>query len=119
MSLNSTIVVLSVTTMANGATISSSSYPSDFASGFSGAFIQLAGSSSVTITQQASLDNSNFYDVVDSTGTALGAVASVLTSSVGVYVQFAPVIARWNRFKIVAGAASTVSMSVIMSEQLP
>lgn len=119
MSKNVGIVILSATTVGNGATITSSVYPADFASGFSAVFIQLAGSSNVTITQQGSIDGVNFYNPIDASGNALGAVCTALTSTAGVYVQFSPVVSIFNRLSILAGAASTVSMTLVMSEQMP
>ncbi len=109
--------VLGTTVLANGSTLFSAPYYAEYASGFASVLITLAGSSNVTITQQASMDGTNFYSVVDSTGGALGAVASAVTSTAGIFVQFAPVVAQANRFKVVAAANSTVTLVVCFSEQ--
>lgn len=116
MSRNVSIVVLSTTTLANAATIYSNTYPAESTTGFSACLIVLSGSSNVTVTQESSIDGMTFYAPVTSAGSALGAVATALTASAGVYVQFSPVIARFNRLKVVAGAASTVAMSMVISE---
>ena len=113
------VPVMSASTVANAATIYSTSYDANYASGFAAALVQLAGSSNVTITQQASIDNTTFYDVVNSAGSAQGAVLSAGTGTAPFYIQFSPVVAKYNRFKVVAGAASTVSISVVYSEQQP
>lgn len=117
MANNPTLQVLSTTTVANGATIYSNSYSGDKETGFSYAFIQLSGTSSVTVTQQGSLDNTTFYDVVSSAGSALGAILTTGTSTAGIFVQFDPVFAPYKRLKIVAGAASTVAITLGISEQ--
>lgn len=116
---NRNLVVMSASTVANGATIYSTSFNGEYASGFRAVLITLAGSPSVTITEQASVDGTTFYDAVDNTGTAVGAVASAITSTAGVYVVYAPVLARHNRLKVVAAAASTVSLTITSSEQIP
>ena len=54
-------------------------------------------SPSVTISQQCSIDNVNWYDPTDATGTALGAVATALTASR--YAQVSPVICKYIRYK--------------------
>ena len=113
------IVLMSANTVANAATIYSSSYDANYATGFAAALVQLAGTSNVTITQQASIDNTTFYDVVNSAGSAQGAVLSAGTGTAPFYIQFSPVVAKYNRFKVVAGAASTVSITGIVSEQTP
>jgi len=76
---------------------------------------ELAGSS-VTITQQCSLDNVTFYDPTDADGTALGEVAAALTADR--YTQFSPVIAPFIRFKVVAaaGQSSVFSMKLVSME---
>lgn len=117
MANNRALVILNAGTVGNGATIFSTSYNGEYASGFRAVLIQLTVGSSVTVTEQASVDGTTFYDVVDGSGTALGAIATALTSSVGVYVQFNPIVARHNKLKIVAAAASTVTLTLVDSEQ--
>lgn len=118
MAINGVITIMSASTVANGSTIYSDSYSAEYASGFSALLIILAGSSSVTISQQTSVGGTVWHDPVDKTGTALGVVATALTATAsGVYVQFSPVVARFNRFKVVAAAASTVTLSVVQAEQ--
>lgn len=118
MAINGAITVMSTATVANAATIYSDSYSAEYASGFTGILIVLAGASNVTISQQTSVLGSTWHDPVDNAGAALGVVATALTSTAsGVYVQFSPVVARYNRFKVVAAAASTVSLTVVQAEQ--
>lgn len=119
MAFNRQVEVMSASTVANGATIYSRNYNSEYATGFRSVFIQLAGSSSVTVTEQASVDGTTFYDPVDNTGTAVGAVATTLTTTTGVFIVYAPVLTLHNRLKVVAGAASTVTLTVVTSEQQP
>lgn len=117
MAFNRQVEVMSAATVANGATIYSRNYNGEYATGFRSIFILLAGSSSVTITEQASIDGTTFYDPVDNTGTAVGAVAAAITSSAGIFVVYAPVLSLHNRLKVVAAAASTLTLTLITSEQ--
>lgn len=111
--INPAFVVMSSQTVANGASIFSSSYSGSYANALSGVLVKLTGSGTVTINQQCSFDDTTYYDAVDGTGTALGAVCTALTSTAGVYVGYTAVSAPFKRFKIVAAANSTVSISVI------
>lgn len=117
MAKNVNLVVMSANTVANGATIYSAAWDGERASGFAGVLIQLAAASNVTITQQGSVYGSVFHDVVSSTGSALGAVITAGTGTAAIYTQFSPVVARYSRFKVVAGADSTVTLTVNQSEQ--
>lgn len=116
MAINRQVVVMSAVTVANGSTIFSSNYNGEYSTGSRAVFINIAGSSSVTITEQASVDGTTFYDVVSGTGGALGAVCSTLTTTTGVFVVYTPTFALHNRLKVVAGAASTVSLTVFTAE---
>lgn len=119
MSMNAAFVVLSTTTMANGTTIFSSSYPTEYASGFNAVLITMAGTPNVTVTQQVSVAGSVWHDPVNSVGSVIGAVLSAGTSTVSYYIQFTQVFARYSRFKVVAAADSTIGITVVMSEQSP
>lgn len=118
MAHNVPITVLTAATVANAATIFSSTYSSEYASGFSAVLVNLAGTSpSVTITQQTSIAGTTWHDPVNAAGSALGAVLTAGTgTAIGIYVQFSPVVAPYSRFKIVAAADSTVSITVVQSE---
>lgn len=73
---------------------------------------------SITVTQQCSVDNSNWYDPVATDASALGAVCSALTVTTGTYIKFDPVVAPYIRFKIVEGniAASAVTITLVNQE---
>lgn len=121
MTINRSLVVMTASTVANAATIFSTSFNGTFSSGLYAAgsravLITLAGSSNVTITEQASVDGTTFYDAVDQAGVALGVVLTAGTSTTGTYITYNPVMAIHNRFKIVAGAASTVSITLTIRE---
>lgn len=70
---------------------------------------------SITVTQQCSVDNDNWYDPVDEDGTAIGAVVSSMTVGTK-YIQFSPVMAPFSRFKIVEGnvGATTVTIAKVI-----
>lgn len=97
-----------------GATDYTDSCNISFAQGYMAALVVLAAASSVTVTQQCSFDNANWYDPVDISGTALGTVYTALLASA--YIYFSPILAIWMRFKIVAAADSTVTITVISKE---
>jgi hypothetical protein len=83
-----------------------------FAKGYTAMEIITTGA--VTVTQQCSTDNVTYYDPVDYNGTALGAIASSVSSSS--YIQFSPVISKYIRFKFVTTSAKTVSAKLISLE---
>ncbi len=80
--------------------------------------ISTAGS--ITVTQQCSMDNVTFYDPVNSSGTALGGVATALTVTTGTWVSYTPVMAPYIRFKIVEGnsAATVVTLKLVFREEV-
>ncbi len=62
----------------------------------------------LAISQQCSNDNTNWYDPVDISGTALGIVKAAQTVTTGIMVSFTPALAEWIRFKVTESTASTV-----------
>lgn len=62
----------------------------------------------ITVTQQCSINDVDWYDPVDTAAAALGAVASLVTVTTGRYVSYTPVIAPFIRYKIVENLAATV-----------
>ena len=64
---------------------------------------------SITIYQQCSYDDKNWYDPIDSSGGVLGLIAGYLSSTAGSYIPFTPVLTPQIRFKVVEnGTAQTV-----------
>lgn len=114
------VLVSAATVVSNGATFSTQTYSGAYSSGFSAILISLSGTPNVTVTQQCSIAGSVWHDPISSSGSALGAILTAGTSTVSYYIQFAPVIAPYNRIKIVAAADSTVnSVTIVQSEQSP
>lgn len=74
--------------------------------------ISTAGS--ITITQQCSIDDVNWYDPETAAGAA-GAVEATVTVTTGKYISYTPVLAPFIRFKIVEGnvAATVVTLELI------
>jgi len=107
-------VLCSSKAIANGVTDYTDSCNIRFSQGYMATLIVLGAGSSVTITQQCSFDNTNWYDPIDINGTALGTVYTTLLASS--YIYFSPILAVWMRFKIVAGADSVVTMTIISKE---
>ena len=87
--------------------------------GFAGALIGVygnGGSTSMTITQQCSLDGLNWYDPVDKANAALGTVAATFTSTIGVttsrYIQFDPVLTPFIRFKVIEAGTGAGAITI-------
>lgn len=72
---------------------------------------------SITVTQQCSIDGEEWFDAVDTDGTAIGAVISAMTVG-SKYIQVSPVLAPWIRYKIVEGdvATTVVSLHLVFQE---
>lgn len=77
-----------------------------------------AATATITVTQQASSNGSDWYDCVDQNNSAIGQVQVITTTATTRYVQFDPVVARWIRFKIVesAGVTTNVTIKLIFQE---
>lgn len=74
----------------------------------------VANSVTVVITQQCSTDNINWYDPVDKSGAALGAIASALATTG--YIEFDPVLALYVRLKYVPTGSGAITCKLILSE---
>lgn len=74
---------------------------------------------SITITQQCSDDNEYWFDPIDSSGSATGAVGATLTSiGSGTWIDYDPITAPYIRFKVVENntAEATVTVEFIFPE---
>lgn len=58
---------------------------------------------SITVSQQCSNNNVDWYDPIDTSAAALAVVATDLTTTTGVYIAFTPALANYIRFKVVEG----------------
>jgi hypothetical protein len=52
------------------------------------------------ITQQCSLNNTDWYNPINASGSAVGSIAAALTVTTGVYITFSPVLSPYIRFKV-------------------
>lgn len=105
-------------TLAQNSTGFTSSMPFQFCNGYATAKVTVSAGS-VTISQQCSYDNSNWFDPVDNTNTALGVVATSMgVNAAGRYVQYNPVLCNFMRYKIVEVnvAACTVGLTIGFQE---
>lgn len=73
-----------------------------------------ANAATTTITQQCSSDNVNWYDAVDKSGTALGAIAAGLSTTA--YIEFAPVLTKYFRLKYAPTGAGAITAKLIITE---
>ena len=113
--LVATKVVSSAQTMTGSTTDYSNSVDTRVWGGFASVELVLSGAApSITVTQQCSNDNSTWYDPIDSSGNALGAIASAISASK--FVQFNPVMAPFIRLKYVTTATTTVTARLNIKE---
>jgi hypothetical protein len=101
------------------ATVYSVSVRSRLSKGYSAVLIS-STAGSIAVSLQTSLDNVNFYDAVDTDGTAIGGVCSALTVTTGTYIQFPSVVSDYVRFKIIEGnaAATVVTIDLLFVESV-
>ena len=71
---------------------------------------------SLTITQQGSFDETNWYDAVNPYNEPLGLVCTAQGVTSGKYIQYPPLLSKYVRFKIVENNVgnSTVTLAVYM-----
>ena len=81
--------------------------------------VTATSTSSLAITQQCSIDNVNWYDPVDSGGTATGALVSSQVVTTGKYVSYSPVLTLFIRFKAIQtnNVTGTITMTLIFREE--
>lgn len=73
-----------------------------------------ANAATATITQQCSSDNVNWYDAVDKTGAAIGAIATGLSTTA--YIEFDPVLTKYFRLKYVPTGTGAITAKLIIVE---
>lgn len=105
-------------TATANATKYSDSWHSARATGSAALFI-VSTAGRITITQQCSDDNVNWYAPVDTANGALGVIRNLQTVTPGLYVAFSPVLTEWMRFKVVENLAKTyVSLTLILRTEV-
>ena len=78
-------------------------------------FIVLTGSGTGTITQQCSMNDVDWYDPVNASGSALGTVCTANAATTGTWISCSPVMSNHIRFKVVeAGGVNTTIASVTL-----
>ena len=82
-------------------------------------YVECRTISSYVITQQASMDGLDFYDVVDAYNASAGAVLTVADDTAhSRYIQVDPVRAPWMRWKVVISeTAGAVSVKMALQEE--
>ena len=73
----------------------------------------------ITVTQQCSIDNKNWFDPYNSSGASVGMVCLNLTVTTGKYIAYTPVLSQYMRFKVVENntAATVVNLTLLFQEQ--
>lgn len=104
------LVVGTAGAVAQSGTSYSESIAFDWARGY--VAVQVTSSAgSITVSQQCSMDGTNWYDAVDYLGTALGTVCSAMTVGTK-FVQYDPVLCQYIRFKVVEGGTAPTVVSI-------
>lgn len=99
--------------LTNGVTAFSNSVEIIVWAGFSALEVS-ANTATATITQQCSSDNITWYDAVDKTGAALGAIATALATTA--YIEFDPVLTKYLRLKYVPTGSGAITAKLIIAE---
>ena len=82
------------------------------------AVLLISTAGTLAVTQQCSLDDTTWYDPVNSSNAAIGSVASAFTTSTGKYISYTVVLAPYIRFKIVESTAATsVTLKLIYRKE--
>jgi len=106
-------IVMSVGIVSKAGTVYSKSVPFYDCDGTACLRI-VSTAGSITVTQQCSINNVDFFDPETSSGAA-GAVEDTITVTTGRYISFTPVMAPYVRFKVVEGdvAATVVTLELV------
>jgi len=108
--------VLTNQTIATAATVNTTGMRTKRLAIDSGAgMLVTLGRGNINITQQCSMDNSNWFTPSMTNGTALGSVYSGLNASK--YIQFTPVAAPYARFQVKASDESIVMVDMVTAEE--
>ena len=99
--------------LANGTTYYSDPIPFFYSDGYTSLLVLT--NASITITYEVSIDKSNWYIPYDIDGTALNSVVTALTSDR--WIMFSPQIAGYIRFKVVANADATTTITFIQKKR--
>lgn len=118
-------MILGSETLADGLTITqntttyTSSMKFDKCTGNVSIRLTTTGNMTVVVSQQCSSDNINWYDPVDGSGTALGQIADLTTTTIDKWVKPTLVLAPYIRFKFVEAnaAAGTAVLKVYAQEE--
>jgi hypothetical protein len=110
------MVVGTAGAVAQAGTAYSTSVPMRVFDGTAAVLIK-SSAGSITVTQQCSVDDVTFYDPVNTSNSALGAVAAAMTVG-SRYVQPDLVPAMYMRFKVVEGnvGATVVTITMVFTE---
>ena len=110
--------LMNVTTVAMNGTGYTSSMKFERCTGTVCVFL-VSTAGSITVTQQCSLDNSNWYDPVNAAAEALGKVITTMTVTTGKWISYDSVLTPYIRFKIVETnvAATIVTLKLLFQEE--
>ena len=82
--------------------------------------IVLTGTGTGTITQQCSMNDVNWYDPVNASGSAVGTVCTAKAATTGTWISYSRVMSPYIRFKVVeagGAATTTVTLTLIFQEE--
>ncbi len=99
--------------LTSGSTYYSLAIPFFYSDGFTSLLVKTTAS--ITITFEVSVDTENWYIPYDINATALNVVATALGADR--WISFAPQIAGYIRFKVVANSDATTSLTLIHKKE--
>ena len=105
------------TTVAKNGTGYTSSMKFDRCTGTVCVFL-VSTAGSITVTQQCSTDDVNWYNPENTAGAALGGVIATMTVTTGTWVSYSPVMAPYIRFKVKENnSAATIATVKLMFQE--
>jgi hypothetical protein len=72
----------------------------------------------ITVTQQCSNNEVDWYSPIDTSGNPLCVVAAALTVTTGIYVTYNPAIAKFARLSVLEDGTAAATVTIILNYQL-
>jgi hypothetical protein len=84
------------------------------------AVLIVSSAGQITVTQQCSNNNADWYSPKDTAGDPLCVVATTLTVTTGIYISYTPALAKFVRFSVLEDgtAATNVSLTLLFKSEV-
>lgn len=105
------------TTVTQNTTVYTDSFKWDKCSGDASVLFS-SSAGDVTVQQQCSIDNKNWFTPVNNAGTTVGTIATAVTATTGRYVSYSPVLSPYGRYAVTENnsANTDVVLHVVFQE---